>query len=171
MIVDNTSLTVYEPVLRSLAARFTQNKQEVEDLVQETYYRALLNKEKFAEGTNLKAWLCTILRNIFINNYHRNAHMRIVNAEPAEPVIVNRAATDRNNSFRAFLSEDINEAIRNTGADFIRPFLMHYNGFRYDEIATTLSIPLGTVKSRIFSARKELQHQLRKLGIENSQVN
>jgi len=159
-------LTGYDKVLRSLAVHFTRGKQEIDDLVQETYYRALMNSDKFTEGTNLRAWLATIMRNIFINNYHRN--IRVINAVPGESNLYNRLGVARNNSHRTFLKDEIDRALKMTARDYTEAFLMHHQGFQYQEIAETLDIPLGTVKSRIFSARKELQQRLMEVGIENA---
>ena len=68
----------YENILRPFAFTLTRNKEEMEDLIQDTLYRALVNKEKFNEGTNIKAWLFTIMRNIFINNYRRSKNSKVI---------------------------------------------------------------------------------------------
>lgn len=163
------NLHQYESTLRAYALNLTRSKEETEDLVQDTFYRAITNLDKFVEGTNVKAWLFTIMRNIFINNYRRRKHHRAAfeNIDNNSPWL-NHKSVAQNGSSRSLLAEDISKALGAVSASFTEPFLMHYNGFHYDEIAEKLDLPLGTVKSRIFFARKELQSRLQKLGITNS---
>ena len=152
----------YENILRPFAFTLTRNKEEAEDLVQDTMYRALANKEKFSEGTNVKAWLFTILRNIFINNYRRRKKSRVmIDTTPNNYWLNSTSKIEKNESERSFLREEIAKALKQVSRDFTEPFLMYYRGFHYQEIAEKLNLPLGTVKSRIFFARKELQSRLR----------
>lgn len=162
------SLESYADVLRPYAYTLTQDKYATEDLVQDTLYRALANKGKFEEGTNLKAWLFTIMRNIFINNYRRNRKYRLVTDPSVSDYIRNERQPVRNEAGRKFLSEDIERAMNAVSEDFTRLFMLYYNGYKYHEIAEQFNLPLGTVKSRIFFARKELQAQLQSLGFSNS---
>ena len=78
---------------------------------------------------------------------------------------------EKNDSERSFLEEDIMKAMREVSKDFTEPFLMYHNGFHYQEISEKLHLPLGTVKSRIFFARKELQSKLKARGVVNSGSN
>lgn len=154
----------YENILRPFAFTLTRNKEEMEDLIQDTLYRALVNKEKFNEGTNIKAWLFTIMRNIFINNYRRSKNSKVITDTSANSYLLNSTPkTEKNDSERAFMAEDIKRAMKEVSADFTEPFMMYYRGFHYQEIAEQLGLPLGTVKSRIFFARKELQNKLKNL--------
>jgi RNA polymerase sigma-70 factor (ECF subfamily) len=156
----------HERILRPFAFNLTKNREETEDLIQDTFYRALSNKEKFAEGTNIKAWLFTIMRNIFINNYRKNQKRNTVNDSSDNQYLLNSTREiERNGSERAFLAEDINKAMAGVSKDFTEPFMMYYTGFKYQEIADKLGLPLGTVKSRIFFARKELQERLTEMGV------
>ena len=162
----------YEKSLRPFAFSLTRSIQETEDLLQDTYYKALANCEKFTEGTNIKAWLFTIMRNIFINNYRRKKLSKTkTDATDSQFLINNVVLTEKNGSERTFISEDINKAISSVSKDFTEPFLMYYQGFHYQEIADKMGLPLGTVKSRIFFARKELQSRLAGLGVINSSAN
>jgi RNA polymerase sigma-70 factor (ECF subfamily) len=159
----------YERLLRSFAYNFTQSQEETEDLIQDTFYKAWINQDKFMEGTNLKAWLFTIMRNIFINNYHKKRRNIKVNHSSDDPYLISSTVPiARNGSERTFLGEYIRIAMSEISDDFTSPFMMYFNGFSYNEIAQKLNLPLGTVKSRIFFARKEMQSNLRKLGITNS---
>ena len=147
--------------LKPYALNLTQNIEDAKDLMQETSYRALMNKEKFREGTNLKAWLFTIMRNIFINNYRRKSKRKTILDQTDNQYYINSGTNVINNKAEThFVVEDIQNAITNLSDDYRIPFMMHYNGFKYQEIADDLQLPLGTVKSRIFFARKELKVKL-----------
>jgi RNA polymerase sigma-70 factor (ECF subfamily) len=167
-----TEIMQYERILRPFAFNLTKSREATEDLIQDTFYRALSNKEKFAEGTNIKAWLFTIMRNIFINNYRRNQKRNTVTDTSENQYLLNSTRNvEKNGSERAFLAEDIEKAMANVSKDFTEPFMMYYTGFKYQEIADKLDLPLGTVKSRIFFARKELQERLKEMGVEVTSYN
>jgi RNA polymerase sigma-70 factor (ECF subfamily) len=159
----------YERLLRPFAYNLTHSPEEAEDLIQDTFCRALMNQDKFTEGTNIKAWLFTIMRNIFINNYRKKyRNIQIKDSGEDLYLIDNRSTTVRNTSDGVFLREYIREAMVGISEDFTGSFMMYFNGFSYIEIAEKLNLPLGTVKSRIFFARKEIQANLKKMGITNS---
>jgi len=147
-----------ESALSNFAFKLTKNREDSKDLYQETAYRALVNQSKFRVGTNLKAWLFTMMRNIFINNYRKKIKRNTIldstdnqfYLNSGGPVILN----DANSSI---MMNELQELI-NKLEDSIRvPFMMHYYGYKYQEIAEQLDLPLGTIKSRIFFARKELK--------------
>ena len=147
--------------LKPYAINLTKNMDDAHDLLQETVYRALTNHEKYIEGTNLKAWLFTIMKNIFINNYRRAAKRNTLidttdNLYFINMPSINMAHTGSGN----LMLEDTNHAIDSLSDEYRVPFMMHFEGFKYHEIAEDLDLPLGTVKSRIFFARKELKNQL-----------
>lgn len=147
--------------LKPYALNLTKNIEDAQDLLQETVYRALTNGEKYVDCTNLKAWLFTIMKNIFINNYRRAAKRNTLidttdNLYFINMPSINMAHTGSGN----LMLEDINHAIDKLGDEYRVPFMMHFEGFKYHEIAEDLELPLGTVKSRIFFARKELKNQL-----------
>ena len=162
-----TDINHYQQILRPFAFNLTHSLEETEDLIQDTFYRALANQEKFNEGTNLKGWLFTIMRNIFINNYHKKQKGTTV-LDGSENQYLLNSKIDRNGSEAVFLAEAIQKAMEGVSADFTGPFMMHFNGFHYDEIAEQFGLPLGTVKSRIFFARKVLQANLKSMGITSS---
>jgi RNA polymerase sigma-70 factor (ECF subfamily) len=167
-----SELMRYENILRPFAINLTKSFEESEDLIQDTFYRALANQEKFLEGTNIKAWLFTIMRNIFINNYRRGQRSNTITDTSDNQYLLNSTKkVETNESYRSFLAEDIEYALAEVSGDFTEPFLMYYQGFKYQEISEKLKLPLGTVKSRIFFARKELQNKLRSRGIYNSANN
>ena len=120
-------------------------------------------------GTNFKAWLFTIMKNIFINNYRKNRKRNTITDTSENQYLLNSTKqVEKNGSERSFLAKDIQVVLGKVSSDFTEPFLMYFNGFKYQEIAEKLDLPLGTVKSRIFFARKELQNHLRTMGICNS---
>lgn len=157
-----TEILQYENILRPFAFNLTRSAAETDDLIQDTFYRALANREKFSEGTNIKAWLCTVMRNIFINNYRRQKKSNtVVDTSENQFLLNSTSKIESNGAENSFLAEDIMQAMRNVSKDFTEPFMMYYQGFQYQEISEKLCLPLGTVKSRIFFARKELQSKLK----------
>ncbi len=155
-------------ILLSFAYNLTKNGEDAKDLFQETAYRALNNRDKFQPGTNFKAWMFTIMKNIFINNYRKKVKSNTVLDHSDNQFYINSFShSDANAAEGSIMMKEINAMI-STLDDSIRiPFLMHYDGFKYQEIADELGLPLGTVKSRIFFARKELKENiLNKYGFQ-----
>lgn len=148
--------------LKAFAINLTRDRDDALDLIQETYYRAYYNREKFNEGTNIKAWLLTIMKNIFINNYRKaNKRNTIVDTSDNLYLIHSGDAITFNRAERDFIMNDLNSAVETLEEEYRIPFNMHVEGFKYEEIADELKIPLGTVKSRIFFARKRMQEFLK----------
>ncbi len=146
--------------LKPFAGSLTHDTEDAKDLLQETLYRALANKEKYHAGTNIKAWLFTIMRNVFINNYRRKTKQHTVMDSSSNDYLVNSAKTASLNDALSKLNiKEIQEAIFRLPAIFKIPFLFYFDGYRYNEIAEILGEPLGTVKSRIHFARKLLKTQ------------
>ncbi|MBX7139655.1 MAG: RNA polymerase sigma factor [Chitinophagales bacterium] len=149
--------------LFGIAYNLTQNAEDARDLIQDTIYKALVNRDKFMKGTNLKAWLYTIMRNIFINNYRRNVKRRLISEETKSEMVANiELHATHNGGETSLVMKEIERALADIDEAIRIPFLMHYRGFKYEEIAAEMQIPLGTVKSRIFFARKELQRRLKR---------
>ncbi len=166
---SKTDISQYEQMLMPFAFNLTKSREESEDLVQETFCRALANQEKFREGTNIKGWLFTIMRNIFINNYRKNKKgYTIIDTSENQYLLESNSRVERNGSEGIFITEAINKALKEINEDFTEPFMMYFNGFQYTEIAEQLNLPLGTIKSRIYFARKGLQSKLKSMGIANS---
>jgi RNA polymerase sigma factor (sigma-70 family) len=155
-------LTEYTPLLRAFAYRFTRDNEEINDLLQDTLVKAIRYHGQFQEGTNLKAWLCTILRNTFINEYRRNAKRNaLITTE--EEITSNQLyhSSNPNQAEGKFAMADIQKALNTVPEDYRTPFIRHFEGFKYHEIADELNIPIGTVKTRIHLARKILQKKLK----------
>src|SRR6185437_3362610 len=153
--------TKYAYSLKPFALSLTRDLQDAHDLIQETLLRALSSREKFAEGTNLKAWLYTIMKNIFINNYRRNKKRNTIIDVTEDMYLINSSGTRVVNQGESNISmENVTQAVDLLQDEFKVPFMMHYDGFKYHEIAEKLVLPIGTVKSRIHFARKELKQKL-----------
>ncbi len=147
--------------LNSFAYNLTKNSEDAEDLYQETAFRALTNKEKFRPGTNFKAWMFTIMKNIFINNYRKKIKRNTVIDSTDNLFYINSGSVQISNQADAnILMAELENMIKSLDPSIMKPFLLHYEGFKYQEIADELDIPLGTVKSRIFFARKELKEKI-----------
>jgi len=145
--------------LKPFAVTLTHDTETAKDLFQETLYRALANQEKYNVGTNIKAWLYTIMRNIFINNYRRKSKQQIVFDGSSNDFLINSITTP-NAAVGNINMKEIQKAIFELPVIFKRPFLLFYEGFRYHEISEMLNEPLGTIKSRIHFARKLLKAQI-----------
>ena len=147
--------------LKPFAVNLTRDTEAANDLYQETLYKALANRDKYNVGTNIKAWLFTIMRNIFINNYRRKAKQKtIFDNTPNEFLINQKQATVSNAAESDMRIKEINAAIKGLPEIFRTPFLLYFDGYKYNEIADVLHEPLGTIKSRIHFARKLLKEQI-----------
>jgi RNA polymerase sigma-70 factor (ECF subfamily) len=121
----------------------------------------LANKEKYNAGTNIKAWLFTIMRNIFINDYRRKAKQKTIFDSTPNDYLINQKQTSISNAAESDLRiKEINKAIQQLPEIFKTPFLLYFDGYKYNEIAEVLIEPLGTIKSRIHFARKLLKEQI-----------
>lgn len=157
----NDILLTNADFLKPFAINLTRDTEEANDLYQETLYKALANKEKYNVGTNIKAWLFTIMRNIFINNYRRKAKQKtIFDSTPNDYLINLKQVTVSNAAESDMRLKEINKAIRDLPEIFKTPFLLYFEGYKYNEIAEVLQEPLGTIKSRIHFARKLLKEQI-----------
>jgi len=155
------SLNQLSSTLKPFALKLTRDMDDANDLLQDTMVKAFTNKDKFTEGTNLKAWLYTIMKNTFITNYQRMVRRgTFVDTTDNLHYINSSGSLVENGVFGNFTMDDINEAIDNLDDVYKIPFMMHFRGFKYHEIADKLQIPIGTVKNRIHIARKFLKEDL-----------
>ncbi|MDX1937579.1 MAG: RNA polymerase sigma factor, partial [Flavihumibacter sp.] len=114
-------------------------------------------------GTNIKAWLYTIMRNIFINNYRRRAKQNtIIDSTPNEFFLNQNQPAVANGAEAAIKLKEIQKAVQELPEIFRNPFLLYFDGYKYHEIAHVLNEPLGTIKSRIHFARKLLKEQVQR---------
>lgn len=144
------------------AYKLTTDREEANDLLQETTLKALDNEEKFLPDTNFKGWMYTIMRNIFINNYRKVMRDQTFVDQTDNQYHINQSQDERFESNENLY--DLKEMRRIVNAlpkEYKIPFSMHISGFKYREIAEKLNLPLGTVKSRIFFTRQRLQVELK----------
>lgn len=158
-ITDFSTLIIkHEDILQPYAITLTRNTEDAKDLYQETMLRAVMYREKYRMDTNLKAWLYTIMRNTFINNYRRNKNLRRIQPEYEEAC--KKEMTNDNEGSRHMRMREIKNKIAAL-PDILRiSFELYYTGYKYHEIAKMLDEPIGTVKSRIHIARKQLTKQI-----------
>jgi RNA polymerase sigma-70 factor (ECF subfamily) len=149
--------------LKPFAITLTRDNEAAKDLFQETLYRAMANQEKYNVGTNIKAWLYTIMRNIFINNYRRKAKQNTIFDSTPNDFLINQTQLLTSNAAVSNINmKEIHAAIHQLPEIFKSPFLLYFDGFKYNEIAEMLDEPLGTIKSRIHFARKLLKNQIQR---------
>jgi RNA polymerase sigma-70 factor (ECF subfamily) len=147
--------------LKPFAATLTKDQETAKDLLQETMYRALANQEKYSVGTNVKAWLYTIMRNIFINNYRRKSKQNTIFDNSSNDFLIDYQQKSIPNDAESNLRvKEIQKAIFELPDIFKQPFMLYFEGFKYHEIADILQEPLGTIKSRIHFARRLLKAQI-----------
>ena len=147
--------------LKRLSWRFTRNAEESSDLVQDTLLKAYSYRDKYRQDTNLQGWLFTIMRNTFINSYRKNQKEATVRDKTRELYFLN---VEDDHTFsspeKTFRWKELWNKIDAIDESLRTPFKLHTSGYRYHEIAEQLNIPIGTVKNRIFQARKEIQRQM-----------
>lgn len=151
--------------MMNFALMLTANREDAQDLLQETSLKVLDNREKYADNRNFKGWVLTVMRNIFINNYHRVLRTQTVVEQDIDLYNLN-VANDSNfeTPDGAYQLQEITTAIDSLNEELKAPFSMYVSGYRYHEIAEALHILLGTVKSRIFFARQELKTKLKEFN-------
>lgn len=147
--------------LKPFAFTLTRDNESAKDLMQETMFRALVNKEKYHVGTNIKAWLYTIMRNIFINNYRKKVRQNSIFDNTANDYLLDYNQKAVSNVAEISLSlKEMETSVNMIPEIFKQPFVMYFEGYKYNEIAEYLQEPLGTIKSRIHFARKLLKEQI-----------
>lgn len=157
----NSLVIHHSDSLKSYARNFTKDNEDANDLVQETMLKAITYFSNFRDGTNLKGWLYTIMKNTFINNYRRiNKTNSLITKEEEISAANLVVSSTKNMGENKFVMEDINIALNNLSEDYYTPFTMYFEGYKYHEISEQLSIPIGTVKTRIHVARKAMKKTL-----------
>lgn len=152
----------HESFLYQLALKLTKSAEDSNDLLQETYYKAIKNSDKFKEGTNIKGWLYTIMKNTFINAYRKKKNQNTFVDETDNKYFLNLKESEKTVSTDAAVDHEyIMKQIHSVDRTYVETFMMYYNGYKYEEIAEIMDIPLGTVKSRIFLARKKMMNKLK----------
>ena len=148
--------------LLSFAYQLTTNRDEAQDLLQDTTLKALDNEEKFVDNVNFKGWIFTIMRNIFINNYRQTVKKATV-IDQSEDLFHLNLSQDSGLSTPegSYAVKEISAALNEFSDEYRVPFNMYIAGYKYNEIAEKMNLPVGTVKSRIFFARKKMRETLK----------
>ena len=155
--------------LYTFAYHLTYNEDDANDLVQEAYLKAYKSIHRYIEGTNAKAWLFKILKNIFINEYRKKANKptrvdyeEIVNYHEEEDTNYSSFMDLREEMFQDMMGDEVTTAINALPVDFrVVILLCDIEGFKYEEISKILDIPIGTVRSRLHRARNLLKEKLK----------
>ncbi len=164
----NQQLVNQRTPLKNFAYSLTSNTEEAQDLVQETFLKALKYRDKFADSTNLKAWLYTILKNTFINTYRRSIKTRQIITQTDDLSLVKPlSGSNSPDAYSQINLKHIQKAVDSLEEEYKTPFTRYHDGFKYKEIADELDLPIGTVKSRIFLARKRLMEALKEYAYQN----
>jgi RNA polymerase sigma factor (sigma-70 family) len=155
----NHQIIGYQTKLQQFAYSLVSDRDDAKDLVQETYLKAFCYREKLSDYSNLKVWIMTIMRNIFINNYRRKNKSRdILNEKTA---ILKDLEYGFESTDSEFSHLEIKKAFEKLNDELKVPFVKYVDGFKYREIADETGLNIGTVKSRIFTARQQLMSSLK----------
>jgi RNA polymerase sigma-70 factor (ECF subfamily) len=156
----NKKFSTHREKLYGFALKLTRSTNDANDLMQETAFRAFKNRDRFRAGTNFKAWVSTIMRNTFINNY-RKKKTRNRTEKPIEDnweALKKKAVSNKAESNLSV--REIQNTIDQLDDPFRQPFMMFFEGYQYKEIAEKMDLKIGTVKSRIFFARKKIKQKM-----------
>jgi len=158
----NSRILLERNSLKNFALSLTHNTEDALDLLQETYLKAIKYRNKFEVSTILKAWLFTIMKNTFINAYRRNVKTKQLITK-GDDLALDRAFKQNSydHSDSRLSAKEIIKHIETLDEQYKIPFTRYYTGYKYEEIAKEMSLPLGTIKSRIFIARKILMNALK----------
>jgi RNA polymerase sigma factor (sigma-70 family) len=155
-------LKEHTPVLKNFAFKFTRDSSIADDLFQDTMLKAIKYIDQFKEGTNIKGWLFTIMRNTFINDYRRQVRTNalILQEEDISSAHLVQSSS-RNAAEGKFAMADIQRSLALLPRCYYDPFMRYFEGYKYHEIAEEMNIPIGTIKTRIHMARIMLKKQLK----------
>lgn len=155
-------ISLYADSLHSHALNFTRDQDDANDLLQDTLLKATRFISNFEEGTNIKGWLFVIMKNTFINNYNRSLKRRdkTIQEEEISSANLHHSATS-NGAESSFAIQDIQKALKQLPDNYSVPFIRYFEGYKYQEIADELNVPIGTVKTHIHQARIYLKKYLK----------
>ena len=156
----NHNVSKLEELLFAFAMKLTKNREDAKDLFQETLMRAFANKDRFTAGTNFKAWITTIMRNSFINEYRKRRTRNKVEQPLEDNTEFAVKKSVRNEGGSIIMMNELRTMLDSMNDSHRVPFEMFFEGYEYQEIAEQLDLPMGTVKSRIFFARKKMKDMI-----------
>ena len=159
-------LTNHRSSLKMYALHFTHDTEDANDLVQDTMLKAITYYTKFKEGTNIKGWLYTIMKNTFINNYKKMVRVSsfVVKSDEISSAHLMYSST-KNQAEPKFVMDDLQNALKKLPDTYMVPFTMYFEGYKYFEIAEHLALPIGTVKTRIHVARQLIKKYLKPYNV------
>lgn len=175
---DNLFTTEIFPhinALHNFAYMHTQHREDAEDLVNETFYKAYNSINTFKQGTNAKAWLFTILRNHYINDFRKTAkkpkHIEIKDDSKLQDKVKDNSNNNRqsfDDNYHTLIGDEVLNALNSLKEKYKTIILLSdLEDFTYEEIAKIENIPLGTVRSRLHRSRMILKEKLSSYGREN----
>ena len=145
----------------NFAYTLTSNRDDAYDLLQDTTLKVLDNEDKYIDNVNFKGWVFTIMRNLFINKYRRQARSAVIANHSDDLYVLNFAQSSGiDTPEETYSAHEIIDMLSTFNDELRVPFSMYLSGYKYSEIAESMNLPLGTVKSRIFLARRKLQKRL-----------
>tara|TARA_R110002095_G_scaffold179358_1_gene156823 strand:- start:39 stop:566 length:528 start_codon:yes stop_codon:yes gene_type:complete len=156
----NNQVDKIEDLLFGFAMKLTRNRDNAKDLMQETLMRGFEKRDRFQIGTHFKSWMTTIMYNSFVNHYRKMKTRNRVE-KPVEDIIhLQDLKVVNGNGESNLLKAELNNIIDSVDYKYRHAFMMHFKGYQYDEISEEMNIPIGTVKSRIFYARKQMKQRI-----------
>lgn len=156
----NNRLLTTEKSLQYFALSLTRDTESAKDLVQETFLKAIQYKDKYTADNNMKAWLFTILRNTFLNQVTKLSSKNTVNDESEDAYLIKNTLNDNQSTESKMNTAELQMEINELSDEYRVPFSMFVEGYKYKEIAEEMNLPIGTIKSRIFFARRILMENL-----------
>lgn len=154
-------ITSQQESLNAYAHYLTKDYNDAQDLTQDTIVRALVKRDKFHMGSNARAWLCTIMKNTFINNYRKNKRIVVADTSTAPNPLWHSADSSWGNTESRLRTKEVAREVNNLPDHYRAPLELYYKGYQYQEIAHVLEQPIGTIKSRIHLAKKVLSKSLK----------
>lgn len=167
MLEFDQRLCAQSSLLRPYALRLTGDPVRAGDLIQDSLLKALLHRDKFRPGTDLKAWMRTITKHTFINQYRRQRSTRGTEGDPADLARVSSKAPSADDPFSAIAVKELRTRMESLPAGVRDVLMMLCQGYKYEEIAARMGLPLGTVKSRIHTARQQLRSAEQRISMSS----
>ena len=159
--VFNELLDEHDNFLIGLARNFTKDQTKAKDLYQDTLLLAFRNKDQFLVGSNFRGWTRTIMRNAFIKKYTTKKYA-VKSIDESFIAQYEIQHTTPNKAESNFKLNELDKIIDSIDSKYSGPFKMYYEGYKYNEISASFKIPVGTIKSRIFTARRLIKAKYHK---------
>ncbi len=160
----DSALNHYTKPLMGFALKLTRDYNDANDLMQDTMMKAYRNQHRFEKGTNLSAWLHTIMKNSFIRNYQRMVRHKTFIDQTDNTYFLNSSSASKTDEPMAELSyKELLREVNQLDDLYSEPFMLYFEGFKYHEIAERMGLPIGTIKNRIHVARKRIKKLLKSI--------